>query len=331
MSRSPGAGLTPVLMAAALSLAAMPAALAQGTGANGTGPGWFVPKSGGSGSGAATHRAPAGQPFRSLPPAERADAAPPGEAGPQTPPVLPLPPIPPVPSMKKGDAPPAAIIGVLSVQDVMRASTAAQQVERVLGARRDKLNQEAEQEQAGWRATQQQIQDSRSSEEQKQKRERALQQRVLQAQRDFRNRNRILQEAAQVSLGQVERELVQVIREVAAARGMNLVLHREQVALNVNGFDITGEVTDQLNAALSSVFIPGPGVDPEELAKSGAFPTTANPGPQPAAPVIVSDASRTRPRPPRLRRRSPSSQKPSPGASMLEALMADPLVTSSAA
>lgn len=276
----------PVVAAAAFSFFAAPVALAQNSGSQGSG--WFVPKSQAPASAAsgATRR-------RAVPPTPAVlDGASDQGGGdqaqpqaPQTPPVLPLPPIPALSDLPKGVAPPTPVIGVLSVPDVMRQSTAAQQVEKSLGARRDKLNQDAQKEQLAWRDLQQQIQGAKGSPDQLQARQRALQQRVLQAQRDFRNRNRILQEAAQVALGQVERELVQVIRQVASARGMNLVLHREQVALNVNEFDITLQVANQLNSSLSSVFIPGDGVDPEQLAKSGSFPTTANPGPQPVAPV----------------------------------------------
>ena len=285
MSHPPAAAL----LAAVLSLSLAGAAHAQGTGS-----GWFVPKSQSAApapAGAGRHRA-APPPAMLDPAADQGEAGqdpaqgqpPQGAPGPQTAPVLPLPPIPALSDLPKGTAPPTPVVGVLSVQDVMRQSTAAQQVERILGARRDKLNQEAQKEQQSWRDLQQQILNSKASPDQLQSRKLALQQRVVQAQRDFRNRNRILQEAAQVSLGQVERELVQVIRQVASARGMNLVLHREQVALNINDFDITVQVANQLNSTLNSVFIPGEGVDPEELAKSGAFPTTANPGPQGAVP-----------------------------------------------
>ena len=288
--------VAPGLVACALSLCLSPVALAQNSGS-----GWFVPKSQSSGppaGGSVRRHGPVAPPPAMMDPnagGGMAGAGPQGAPGdqaqgPQTPPVLPLPPIPALSEMPKGAAPPAPVIGVLSVPDVMRQSTAAQQVEHVLGARRDKLNQDAQKEQATWRDMQQQIQNGKGTPEQLQARERALQQRVLQAQRDFRNRNRILQEAAQVSLGQVERELVQVIRQVASARGMNLVLHREQVALNVNEFDITLQVANQLNSTLTSVFIPGDGVDPEQLAKSGAFPTTANPGPQPSAPPVIASA-----------------------------------------
>ncbi|GBQ50283.1 outer membrane protein OmpH [Acetobacter ghanensis DSM 18895] len=168
------------------------------------------------------------------------------------------------------------------------------QVERVLGGRRDALAQDLQREQAGWRDEQQTLQAQAKSltSDQIQTRERSLQAKVMKAQRDFRNRNRIIQEAAQVSLGQIERELVQVIQKVASAHGMNLVLHSEQVALHVDGQDITNEVAVNLNKVLPSVFIPEANVDPEELAKSGKMPTTADADQQMAAsgptPVVPS-------------------------------------------
>ncbi|KXV45401.1 hypothetical protein AD944_15800 [Acetobacter tropicalis] len=252
------------------SVALAPMAMAQNSGG-----GWFVPK-------AAQQPAPppaAHAPRRAAPapvqlPAPPADS---GEAD-QTPPVLPLPPIPAAPDLPKGVAPPTTIIGVISVSGVMRQSSAAMQVERVLGSRRDALAQDLQKEQAGWRDEQQKLQAQAKTmtSDQIQTRERSLQARVMKAQRDFRNRNRIIQEAAQVSLGQIERELVQVIQKVAASHGMNLVLHSEQVALHVDGQDITNEVAKQLNGILPGVFIPEANVDPEELAKSGKMPTTAD-------------------------------------------------------
>ncbi len=292
MSRSTGA----LLLAGAL-LAQAPIALtaahAQQSG------GWFVPKSSQPAADAtpASHRHAASAPVRqaSAPPPETlqpedAQGGPGGQApGPQVQAVLPLPPIPPLAELPRSPPPPAAVFGLISVPDVMRQSSAAQQVEKVLGARRDKLNQEAQKEQAGWRDTQQQIQATAKGQtnEQIQARVHALQARVQAAQKDFRNRNRIIQDAAQVAIGQIERELVQVIKQVAAAHGMNFVLHREQIALNMPEFDITPQVVNQLNSTLPSVFIPADGVDPEELAKTGTYPTTANPGPEPPAPAVA--------------------------------------------
>ena len=98
--------------------------------------------------------------------------------------------------------------------------------------------------------------------------ERELQERITNAQQSFRDRNRIIQETAQYSLSQIERTLIGVIRQVAESRGMNLVLHRAQVALNINEFDITDQVTQQMNKVMPSINIPPDGVSP--LAQASA-------------------------------------------------------------
>jgi Skp family chaperone for outer membrane proteins len=238
------------------------------------GEGWFVPKA--SQPAAPPQRAAS----RRAVPQPVALPAPPSDSqeADQAPPVLPQPNIPDAPEVAKEAPPPTTVIGVISVGGVMRQSTAAMQVERILGGRRDALAQDLQKEQAAWRDEQQSLQAQAKSlsSDQIQSRERALQARVMKAQRDFRNRNRIIQEAAQVSLGQIERELVQVIQKVASAHGMNLVLHSEQVALHVDGQDITNEVAVNLNKILPSVFIPAANEDPEQLAKSGKMPTTAD-------------------------------------------------------
>ncbi|MBH9972959.1 OmpH family outer membrane protein [Commensalibacter sp. M0391] len=200
----------------------------------------------------------------------------------QNQPVLPLPPIPTPAPIAKSNPPPQAVIGVISVPDVMRQSTAYLEASKLLEARRDNLQQDVQKEQKVWRSEQQQIQAKARTmtSEQIQSRARQLQARVLKAQKDFRNRSRIIQEAAQVSFGQIERELIQIIQNVASSHNMNLVLHREQVALSVNELDITNDVLKELNKNLPSVFVPAANVDPEELAKSGTMPTTANPEPQ---------------------------------------------------
>ena len=300
MSRSTGIPTTRIpkrgaLLIAGVLLAQAPLALVHAAHAQQSG-GWFVPKSSQPADAPPARRHAAAQPQPA------AAAAPEGleeepdqqqqqqAQGPQ--PVLPLPPIPALSPLQKGSPPPAAVFGIISVPDVMRQSSAAQQVEAVLGARRDKLNRDAQKEQASWRETQQQIQASvkTMTQDQVQAKVHALQARVQGAQKDFRNRNRIIQEAAQVAIGQIERELVQVIKQVSAAHGMNFVLHREQVALNMPEFDITPQVVNRLNATLPSVFIPADGVDSEALARSGSYPTTANPGPDAVAmtPVAAS-------------------------------------------
>jgi Skp family chaperone for outer membrane proteins len=182
----------------------------------------------------------------------------------------PLPPVPQLPALPKAAPPPAAVVGVLGVPDVMRVSSAAQQVDKVIGERRQKLNEDAQKEQTAWRDLQQSLATQRASlsPDQIRARERELQERITNAQRQFRDRNKIIQEAAQVAMGQIERVLIAVIRQVAESHGMNLVLHRTQVALNINEFDITDQVADQFNKLMPTVTI----------TPDGQVPTAANSG-----------------------------------------------------
>jgi Skp family chaperone for outer membrane proteins len=248
-------------------------------------------------------RAPAGRPA----PAAPAPPRPTAEATPQQPPpdqgapapeqeqplpAIPMPPVPELPALPKVAPPHQAVVGVIGVPEVMRASTAAQQIDKVIGERRQKLNDDAQKEQAAWRDMQQALATHRStmSPEQIRTKERELQDRVTSAQRQFRERNRIIQEAAQVALNQIQAVLIAVIRQVAESHDMNLVLHRQQVALNVSEFDITDQVAQQLNRILPAVTIPPDGVSPLAQAPIPApivpAAATAPAAPtQPAAPL----------------------------------------------
>lgn len=263
-------GRAPILLAAWLTVLPCGWALAQQSN-----PDFFVPG----------QRPPAAQ---VRPPARPAPAAPPRPAEPQPaePDELPLgqipiPPVPDLPALPRGPSPPAAVIGVIGLPEVMRASLAAQQADRIISERREKLNEDAQKEQMVWRDLQQALARDRAklTPDQIRAKERELQERITTAQRTFRDRNRIIQEAAQFAINQVQSSLIAVIRQVADSRGMNLVLHRNQVALNVNEFDISEQVAEELNKVLPVVNVPPDGVSP-------AIPPTpvAAPG-APAAPA----------------------------------------------
>ena len=284
-----------IKIAATLLLFAAPA-MAQGQG-----PGWFVP----GGQPAAQNPTPRPQTARPTqparpapPPVQMQPQQPPQEAQQPEPPPLEvqLPPLPELPALPRGVAPPTPVIGVLGVPDIMRAASAAKQVEKTITERREKLNEDAQKEQASWRDMQQSLATQRAglSADQIRVKERELQDRITNAQKQLRDRNRFIQEAAQVGLAQIERMLIGVIRQVAESRGMNLVLRREQVALNVNEFDITEAVVDQLNKVLPSVVLPPDGVS------AVAFMAPGGPGGVPATPPVPTLAT-------------PSVTNPAPG------------------
>jgi Skp family chaperone for outer membrane proteins len=251
--------LTKLLIVPALALAEAPA-LAQSSS-----PGYFIPPSPGQAAPAAPapvhheSEAPSAQPAPAPIGADTAAAdAADAQAQPQ------LPPIPQLPALPKGAPPPTPVIGVLSVPEVMQKSTAAQGVQAIIQDRRAKLADEARRDQEGWQKEQSAIEAERAklSEADLEGKEKHLQDEIAAAQTSFRARDQAIQNSAQAALGQIESVLIAVIRQVSEARGMNLVLHREQVALNVNAFDITDDVVTQLNKLLPSVPVPPSVVTP---------------------------------------------------------------------
>ena len=290
--------LTATAMAAALFAMATPGTIGRASAQQSGNQQWFVPGGGGGQArppggaqrpaGTAQQRPPAGPAVRAPEPAP----AQPGAEQENEPPSIPvqLPPMPDLPAIGRGATPPAAVIGVFAFRDALRASSAVQQLERTLGERRDKLNQDVQKEQAAWRDLQQQLANQRAtlSPEQIRAKERELQERVTKAQRQFRDRTRILQESYQYGGAQVERVTGLILRQVAESRGMNMVLPREQVPLSTAEFDITDAVVQQLNKVLTNVVIPPDGVPLAQFAPAqpppGSIPAPGQAAPGQAAP-----------------------------------------------
>ncbi len=279
------AAFAATLLIAAPLLVGIPAAAQQS-------PGYFIPPSAAPAAPRQTApRAPARVPappaVQVAPPALGPNGA--GDAQNDAPLQVQLPPVPDLPALPRVAAPPAAVVGVLGIPDIMHASTAAQQVEKLIGERREKLNEDAQKEQVAWRDLQQALANQRASlnADQIRTKERELQERITNSQRQFRDRNRFIQEAAQVGLAQIERMLIAVIRQVAESRGMNLVLHRAQVALNVNEFDITEMVVEQMNKIQPSVSLPPDGVSAvaAQATPPATQPTAPAPAPAPPGPA----------------------------------------------
>jgi Skp family chaperone for outer membrane proteins len=262
---------------------------------------WFVPNQ-------PRPAAPARSvPRPSPPPQSEAQTIGPGlpgdgaEAQPQQQVQVQLPPPPEVPPVPKGPTPPAAIVGVLSVADVMRASTAFQAADKEFVARRQKLNEDAQKEQAALRDLGQGLANERGklSAEQIRSREKDLQDRIAESRRVFGERNRIIQEASQYVMAQLDRVVELVTQQVAISRGINLVLNRAQILGVTPEFDMTASVVENVNKVLASVVIPPDGVSPVALQKEGGAAQAASqpahppaPAKPPAAPAATQQKSR---------------------------------------
>lgn len=209
------------------------------------------------------------------------EGAAPGAEGQQQQVQVQLPPPPEVPPLPKGPTPPAAIVGVLSVPDVMRASSAFQQADKEFLARRQKLNEDAQKEQVTLRDLGQQLANERSklSPDQIRAREKDLQDRITESRRTFGERNRVIQESSQYVMAQIDRAVEMVTQQVAISHGINLVLNRAQILGTTNDFDLTPQVVDDMNKVLTSVVIPPDGVSPVAMQQpqSGSTPGNATP------------------------------------------------------
>jgi Skp family chaperone for outer membrane proteins len=264
---------TAALLCAACLPPSVPTARAQSN------PGYFIPPQPAAPRAPAPGRAP--RTARPVPvaaaPLPEPEPAPEPDQAQQPMPPLPQPPVPTLPALPKGVAPPTAVVGVLGVPDVMRQSNAAQIIQRIVGARKEKLRVDVDRAQASWRELERQLQADapKLTPEQGRSRENALRARVNADRKQLQDRNRIISEAGQVALNQIESTLVAVIRQVAESRGMNVVLHRSQVALNMPEFDITDQVVAQLNKLMPTVQIPAENVDPATLPKDWGSPAAA--------------------------------------------------------
>ncbi|HEY1411869.1 MAG TPA: OmpH family outer membrane protein [Rhodopila sp.] len=216
-----------------------------------------------------------------------------------------LPPMPEIPPIPKGSATPAAIVGILSVPDILRISTAYQQADKELSARRNKLNEDGQKEQTALRDLGQNFANERAklTPEQIRGREKEYADRVNDSRRKFSERARVIQEAGQYVMAQIERVIEQVAQQVAASRGVNLVLNRAQVLGTTADFDLTPQVADVLNRILPSVVIPPDGISPTDFKASVAA------GPRAGATPEVTPAAATAAPP----AKAPAAKPPPPG------------------
>jgi Skp family chaperone for outer membrane proteins len=204
-----------------------------------------------------------------------------GQGQPQRPPQAQQPQRPPQQQQAQrpaGQQPPAAVIGVVDIQEVQRVSTAFTQVREEIERRRTRLNEDLQREQNTWRDAQQALANQRAqlSADQIRQRERDLQDRITDSQRIFRNRSQAIEQAAQQALVQIEESLANVVRSVAQGRNINMVLPRPLVIMNAPEFDITDDVAQQFNRVMRQVNIPAE-TDGSAAAAPPAAPRAAAP------------------------------------------------------
>ncbi|SIT02010.1 OmpH family outer membrane protein [Insolitispirillum peregrinum] len=152
------------------------------------------------------------------------------------------------------------VIGVIDLQQILAKADAARKVasqrESYLNAYQARV---AEQEK-GLRDIDQKLGQERATLDQAtfNKRREEFQSKVAAFQKEVEIRRRNLERAYTQAMNEIQGAVIRHTKDLATARGMNIVVYRSQVFLFDPEMDITDEVLAAVNASLPSVSMPNP-------------------------------------------------------------------------
>lgn len=233
---------------------------------------WFVPGQGqGQGQGAQPPRPPA-QPAQAQP----RPATPPAAAVPPAPPPPPIS-IQQLPPLAPSPPPPAPVIGVLDVDQVRGRWAPYAGLANAIRSRVNRLRADEQRERQGLDEASRAFlaQRAQLSAEQQRTRQREIENRAAELNRQFGERQREVQTLAQTA-EQLDQIILSVVSQVAQARGINMILRSNLVVLNLPALDITTDVVSQLGLIPVQVQLP-PELPPAPAAQAPAPPPAAAP------------------------------------------------------
>jgi Skp family chaperone for outer membrane proteins len=163
---------------------------------------------------------------------------------------------------------PNAAIGVIDMQRILQESTAARGVNEDRQSYLEAFNKQTAEEEQALREEQRSIsiQPNQAPTPEMQEKARAFREKVAAFEKKVGERRRNLERALSIALSEVQQMITVVADEVAAERGINLVLYRSQVPLFDPRMEMSEDVLSRLNDRLPSVEFP----DPETLPDGGS-------------------------------------------------------------
>ena len=154
---------------------------------------------------------------------------------------------------------PVPRIAVIDVQKILRDSKAAQALREQLDEERRKNRDEVSKQEDALRDSQQELNRQRTvlSAQAFEKKRQDWERQASDLNRDVESRKRKIDSSFEVSLAEIQGNLVNVVREIAKDQDITLVLAKTQVLLVSNEMDITGSALEELNKKLPSVKLGG--------------------------------------------------------------------------
>jgi Skp family chaperone for outer membrane proteins len=166
----------------------------------------------------------------------------------------------------------APVIAVLDVERILQESAASKSMRPQIEKIRNDYRNDVKTQEGTLRKAEQELSQQRtvvSAEVFAQKR-REFEERARQAQNEVQERKRIIDEALAGAINKIRASTVEVAKEIATERKIDIILPRGAVFLAVQNLDITNDTMKRLDGKLPSVTIAMPGAQaPAPAQKSG--------------------------------------------------------------
>lgn len=161
---------------------------------------------------------------------------------------------PPQPAPSAGGAGPMLAL-VVDAQHVVNESKAGKSIRQQFDTQRQAFSKEVSAAEANLRSQQQEIERQRSilSPDAFSAKAREFDQKVADMRRGWEQKRETLQYSLNVSLAQIERNIIEIVSQIALERKANLVLQKQHVVLVDKGYDITQETMERLDQKLPTL------------------------------------------------------------------------------
>lgn len=160
----------------------------------------------------------------------------------------------------EGTSIPRPVVGVIDLQRILREADAAQNVRQQREKYVTAYQADAARVEQELRAADQELARLRNSADPEDfaARRSAFQKRVAESQRRVQQRRRNLERAYGKAMSAVQQATIRIADEIAAEKGVNVILYRSQVFLFDNAMDLTEDILTRLDARMPTVEFPDP-------------------------------------------------------------------------
>ncbi len=149
----------------------------------------------------------------------------------------------------------AGDIAVISMQEIMRQSTAAKSLKSQLEAKQKSLQAEVKSKEESLQKEEAELSKQRStlSAEAFKEKVKAFSKKASDAQRDVQQKKGAVDKSMANALGEIQKAVNTIVNEMAKEKGFKLALPTSQIIYADSSMDITNEVLAKLNAKLPKV------------------------------------------------------------------------------